>query len=267
MGETPDLNATSSSTNLRGEQLKRFLLSTACLAILIALGWKALFPDPNALWFILETRCRGRQVEMHPCVKVDRALEYVVLKDRKGDRHYLLLPTRKISGIESEEILAEDTPNYFELAWENRGFLSNDLSSPLTDDQIMLAINSQVGRTQNQLHIHISCVKHKLREMIEKGRSNILQTWQPFPGGLEGHEYWARKVTRSQFKDVGAFRLLATGMPISESGMGRFSLAMLEVGGDIVLLATERDLFDLNLASAEELQDHECTISKSALIE
>jgi len=246
----------------RGEVLKRLFISAASLAVLGAVGWVAFLPDPNALRSIVETRCLGNlagpPVEMPPCVKVDRALEYVILKDRKGDRHYLLLPTRQITGIESEELLANGAPNYFELAWENRGLLSKGLTQPLADDEVSLAINSEVGRTQNQLHIHISCMKQNVREKIVAAKSDISETWQPFPGGLEGHDYWARRVTQAQFKEVGAFTLLAFGTPMAASRMDRFSLAMTEVGGDVVLLATERDLFDLNLASAEELQDHEC---------
>jgi len=35
----------------------------------------------------------------------------VMLKDRNGIAQYLLIPSAKISGIESPEILAEDEPN------------------------------------------------------------------------------------------------------------------------------------------------------------
>ncbi|WP_312133811.1 CDP-diacylglycerol diphosphatase, partial [Leclercia sp.] len=43
--------------------------------------------------------------------------------------------------------------------------------------------------------------------------------------------------------------------------MGRFALAMAQqADGSFVLLATARNLLALNRASAEELQDHQCTI-------
>ncbi len=210
--------------------LKRLFMSVASLGVLAAIGWVAYVPDPNALRTIVETRCLGNlagpPVETPPCVKVDRALEYVVLEDRKGDRHYLLLPTRQITGIESAELLANGTPNYFELAWDNRWALSTGQAQPLADDEIILAVNSEVGRTQNQLHIHISCIKKNVREKIVAAKSDISQIWQPFPGGLEGHNYWAQRVTQAHSEDVGVFSLLAFGVPMAASRMDRFSLAI-----------------------------------------
>jgi CDP-diacylglycerol pyrophosphatase len=45
--------------------------------------------------------------------------------------------------------------------------------------------------------------------------------------------------------------------------MGRYSLAMAKLAdGEWVILATERNLLHLNLASAEQLQDHSCELLK-----
>jgi CDP-diacylglycerol pyrophosphatase len=38
------------------------------------------------------------------------------------------LPTEKISGIEDERLLKDDTPNYFYLAWQSRSLLTEKLN-------------------------------------------------------------------------------------------------------------------------------------------
>lgn len=57
------------------------------------------------------------------------------------------------------------------------------------------------------------------------------------------------------------FMMLAEELPEARDHMGRFALAMAQqADGSFVLLATERNLLTFNLASAEELQDHQCHI-------
>jgi CDP-diacylglycerol pyrophosphatase len=46
--------------------------------------------------------------------------------------------------------------------------------------------------------------------------------------------------------------------------MGRYALAVAKQNdGSFILLATARNLLDFNLASAEEIQDHDCGILNS----
>ncbi|TAT96079.1 CDP-diacylglycerol diphosphatase (plasmid) [Rhizobium ruizarguesonis] len=225
----------------------------------IVAGWLAFRPDPNALYKILDTKCLAhadRPGEFPPCVEVSQAAGFAILRDRKGSRHFLLMPIEKISGIESERVLSADAPNFFNLAWENRSLIYS--GALISDDRILLALNSKSGRTQEQLHIHISCVKTEVKQELLLANGAITELWKPLPGGLLGHDYWARRVTMEQFRKIGPFRLLAFGLPQAANGMGMFSLAMTENNGEVILLATERDLLDFNLASAEELQDQDC---------
>lgn len=68
-------------------------------------------------------------------------------------------------------------------------------------------------------------------------------------------------MTPGELAQQGAFRLLASGVAGASQQMGRYGLAMTALpNGDFLLLATERNLLRLNLASAEELQDHDCTL-------
>ena len=76
-------------------------------------------------------------------------------------------------------------------------------------------------------------------------------------------KYIARKVSAAEFSQRGPFIMLASQVSQARKHMGRYSLAMAKLpGGEWIALATERNLLRLNLASAEQLQDHDCGILK-----
>lgn len=68
-------------------------------------------------------------------------------------------------------------------------------------------------------------------------------------------------MTESELAQKSPFLMLADEVPGARAQMGRFSLAVVrQSDGSFVLLATARSLLRLNLASAEEIQDHTCRI-------
>jgi CDP-diacylglycerol pyrophosphatase len=192
---------------------------------------------------------------------VDEQAGFVVLKDRNGPLQYLLMPSGKITGIESPQVLRPDSANFFVLAWQARHFMADKRGKPIDDANISLAINSEYGRTQNQLHIHISCLQPAVKTRLAELEGDFSEQWQPLPGGLLGHDYLARRASAAELKQLGAFRLLAQGVEGSSENMGSYGMAMTALpGGDFLLLAVKRNLWQLNLASAEEIQDHSCQV-------
>jgi len=102
-----------------------------------------------------------------------------------------------------------------------------------------------------------------VREKLNANQGKISTQWLPFPGGLEGHEYLARRVTEAELVKRSPFMMLAEEVPDARKHMGRYGMAMAQqADGSFILLATERNLLTFNLASAEELQDHQCDILK-----
>ena len=91
-----------------------------CVALLAALAialYYGLKPDhPDALWRIVSQQCLPNQ-QAHdnpaPCAQVDVPAGFVVFKDRNGPLQYLLMPSAKITGIESPAVLDAATPNFF----------------------------------------------------------------------------------------------------------------------------------------------------------
>lgn len=133
--------------------------------------------------------------------------------------------------------------------------------APIDDADISLAINSQYGRSQDQLHIHISCLNPQVKATLAAQKANFQQQWQPLPGGLLGHDYLVRRATAQELQQSGAFRLLAQEVPAAKDEMGRYGLVMTALpDGDFLLLASKADLIKWHRASVEELQDHHCKL-------
>lgn len=247
--------------------MKKIIVLVVMVIALAAGGWLWLKTgNPDALRHIVLDQCLPNQQQHQlpaPCEQVKPDAGYVVFKDRNGLLQYLLMPTYRINGTESPLLTEPQTPNFFWLAWQSRQFMSLKRGADVPDSAVSLTINSPTGRTQNHFHIHISCLRTDVREKLNVHQGQISTQWLPFPGGLEGHEYLARRVTDQELVQRSPFIMLAEEVPEARDHMGRFALAMAQQSdGSFVLLATERNLLTLNRASAEELQDHQCHILK-----
>lgn len=253
-------------------------IATGLLAAL-ALGYSALlWADSDALWNIVSRQCLPNQQasgQPAPCAAVEpgsgEAGGYAVLKDRNGWLQYLLIPTARVSGIESPELLSERAPDYWGAAWRARGFLEQRYGRPIPRELLSLTINSQYGRTQNQLHIHISCTDATVRQQLEDLKDSLSEEWRELPVELQGHAYWARAVAAKADggPEVDPFKALAAGQPEAGLDMGRYGLALVATrladGRDgFILLSSRASLIGANRASVEELQDHACPALRGA---
>ena len=234
--------------------------------VLAAIGAGASFlkppPDPDALWKIVSTQCvpdETQNGQPAPCAQVDK--DYAVLKDKRGKGQYLLIPTARVPGIEDPALLDAHAPNYFADAWAARHFTEDALKRKLPPQEILLAVNSAHGRTQNQLHIHIDCIAPGVRNQLYKHRKDITNSWMPFPVALKDHTYQVRRV--DTLEGIDPFALLAQ-LPGARGDMGAETLAVAGAVFDdgapgFILLADHAEGRDH--ASSEELQDHSCAVT------
>ena len=235
-------------------------------AFAMAAGTPVAFADPNALWDIVNGQCvpdQRRAGEPAPCALVDldggEPRGYAVLKDLVGATQFLLIPTARIAGIESPEILAADAPNYFADAWRARSYVEQRAGRGLPRDWMSLAINSSAARSQNQLHIHIDCVRADVRDALAARAADIGPTWAPLSVPLAGQSYRAMAVDGDEL-DANPFRLLADGLAAGDS-MGAQTLVVVgSTGADgrpgFVLLAGRADAAAPGSGHGEDLQDH-----------
>ncbi|SQH15434.1 CDP-diacylglycerol pyrophosphatase [Providencia heimbachae] len=238
----------------------KVFLAGFLLLLIAALGYIAWIKlNSDALWNIVSQQCVPLQhTKQQPasCLKVDTSNQYVLFEDRNGPLHNLVIPTNKITGIESPLLLAENTPSYFSLAWQERADLSRGLNKTIPEELLAVAVNSQYGRSQDQLHIHIACLKKDILEKLNDQQSVITSNWTEFPIKLEGHHYLAKRITTYS---INPFKLLQEYALQHDDNIGHFGLAMVQLkDGSLVLLANRMDLWDLNLGSAGEILDYQC---------
>jgi len=247
--------------------LMRILLHLALTLLLALAGLPANAANPDALWQIVHDRCVPDQQAKgtpDPCAQVDLNHGTAVLKDIVGATQFLLIPTAKITGIEDPAILAPSAPNYFAAAWAARGMVDQRAQQTMPRDTISLAINSAYGRSQNQLHIHIDCLRRDVADALRAHAGAVGKEWAPFPVKLLGHPYLARRIAQQDLSGANPFTLLAEGVPGARADMGKWTLvaAGATIGGapGFILLADHVDATIADHASSEELQDHACAI-------
>lgn len=232
--------------------------------------------NPNALWQVVHDKCVPDQTQDRdpkPCAEVNLghggASGYAILKDIRGATQFLLIPTERVGGIESVSLLSPGSPNYFADAWTARSFVERVLGHPMARDTISLAINSEFARSQNQLHIHIDCIRADVRDMLLRERARIGWHWASLGLPLAGHRYSARFVAGTTLAGHNPFKLLAHGVPGAVTDMGHYTLVVVGVTlahrkPGFIVLADRADPAHGDKAGGEELQDHTCALGHQA---
>jgi CDP-diacylglycerol pyrophosphatase len=249
--------------------LLKFSFPLIALAALLVAGISsARAANPNALREIVHNHCvPGQQSGKGPapCQLVDLAGGYAVLKDIRGSTQYLLLATADVTGIEDPQILEANAPDYWAAAWAARKFVDQLAHQILPREDIGLAINSRQGRTQNQLHIHVDCIRLDVVQKLQAHAAEIGQSWAKLTFLMTGHRYRARRVSGADLTGIYPFRLLADEVPEAAKDMGDQTLvvtgATFSDGSEgFYLLNDQADSTTGDTASGEELLDHDCQV-------
>ncbi len=122
--------------------------------------------------------------------------KHYVFKDKRAFTQ-LNYPTEKITGIEFSQLLEQNSPDYFAIAWQERGSLSQQTTHPIPEHLLAIAVNSQYGRSQDQLHIHIACLKPETNETLNQLSSTITTHWASLSSKLAGHHYLAKNFRKA----------------------------------------------------------------------
>jgi CDP-diacylglycerol pyrophosphatase len=197
----------------------------------------------------------------HPgnCAEVNLQAGYSVLKDRNGIAQYLLIPNDRIAGIESPILLQPGSPNYWADAWAARRFVEASLHAPLKAEQIGLTINAEGHRSQNQLHIHIDCMRADVTDALHRYMDRVPGRWNDVR--LDGVHYRLMRVQGSTL-NVDPFRIVAREIAGSAT-MGRQTILVTGRGPSdhdgFYILYSSPDL-DGGTGHAEDLQDHSCRL-------
>jgi len=228
---------------------------------------RALAANPDALWRIVHDQCVPDMAAKRipaPCDTVDLTGGFAVLKDLHGATQLLLIPTDRITGIEAPQIVASGAKNYWQDAWSARPIFQRRAGRPIPREDLALAINSKYGRSQNQLHIHIDCVRADVRQTLSANERLIGPGWSALNVDLAGHRYRARRLEGADLGSSDPFRLLAED-PQARADMGRETLVVIGAsfqGGKpgFVLLSDRADPLRGDIGHGEDLLDPTCKL-------
>lgn len=250
----------------------RWRVLAIALFILI-MGPSARASHANALWRVVHGLCvRDRRLIglAAPCAYVDLKRGYAVVNDPEGRTQILLVPTRRLSGIESPELQRADSPNYWQYAWDARTYFERRVGRRVPRDDIGMAINSIYGRSQNQLHIHVDCVRRDVRQTLIARRDEIGDHWRLLGFDLAGIRFHARRVEGADLGPADPFKLLYQADAAARADMALQTLAVIGAdfadgrSGFILLSARAKGTEDASNA-AENLLDHHCDVLKDAV--
>jgi CDP-diacylglycerol pyrophosphatase len=234
--------------------------------------WKFLHLRSDALWQVVHYVCVVDQARIHnptPCRYVSprdgRPEGYAILKDRIGVRQFLLVPTDRLTGIESPDLLLPGRTGYWAQAWDSRRYLESLLGNAVPRDGIGLAVNSAVGRTQNQLHIHIDCIRPDVRALLKAHERQIHGYWTEMRLPPHNHVYAIRRLDTEDLSATNPFRIVADRGPDQAGNMAIQTIVVLGAvfrnGRDgFYLLNDQVNIGADDPATGEELLDHECSL-------
>ncbi len=248
-------------------------LNVGLIAVILlcvgALAWRSGLlarADSDALWKVVHGLCvRDERINHNPapCTAVDLQAGYAVLRDQRGKTQVLIIPTAKVTGIEDPATRAPGAPNYWQDAWLSRSWVEKLAGRPIPREDVILAVNSIPGRSQNQLHIHVDCIKSEIKATIAADIRSVGPAWAPFPDELYGKYYRAMWVPGADLSAVNPFALLFNGDPAAAADMGNETLVAIPVNSPagvpgFVLLSDHAH--DRDDGHGENLQDHGCGV-------
>lgn len=198
-----------------------------------------------------------------PCTTVNLEKRYAVLKDISGRAQYLLIPTDRVSGIESPDILYAGSPEYWVGAWNAGRHVDAKLGMQLAANQLGLEINSSTQRSQNQLHIHVDCMRTDITDALARHRADPIGEWNWIT--LDGTSYRVTRVTSLQDRS-NPFRVVSRDLGSGQT-MAAQTILVTGAGPDAaqygwLIVNSGRDV-DGGTGTAEGLLDHKCGVARA----
>ncbi len=209
---------------------------------------------PNSLWSL--ARCCARDLSSDPyCRYYSKNDRFIVLRDnsRAKPNAYLIIPTTKVTGIEDRQIFAQPVADLWAHGWQQAQIY---LKKPAADTG--LAINSGYGRSQDQLHIHISCVRRNVAQALaEDDREIGGDPAKPVAIALGPQNHIYRVIKVMSLTAESPFDL-AAAMSGAKADMVEQSIAVIgsKTPGVYYVLNTKHE--GANPGAAEELLEQAC---------
>ena len=243
----------------------RFFIIASALSLLLPASARA--GERGLLWRVVQTCIADHRLTggSFPCLSVNTEAGaergYAVVRAPFERLHIVVTPTVRTIGIEDPRLVAPDAPNYFADAWASRHFVGDDLVQKPGRADLALAINSAPGRSQDQLHIHVACVRTDVKRALAASAA-ALRAGRFSPVKIpRGPSFMAMQLEGADLAGHNPFKLVADTLHPAE--MGDITIVVVGTGSDtdkpgFVLLARSRLLDRWDNAVGEGLLDEAC---------
>ena len=198
----------------QGSGMKRAVILLV-VAATTAFATTAIGLDRLALWQVVLTCVANYRLTgaPFPCLEVDLSdgtgRGYIVLRPPLLN-DLIVAPTREIVGIEDPFLQLDGAPNYFNAAWRARSFLKRSDGRTPERDEIAVVANPAVIRTQDQLHIHVGCLKSSAKRMLAAAAPNVpIGKWVRIGAVVPDSMFWGMRKRGTDLSDIEPFRLAA----------------------------------------------------------
>lgn len=233
---------------------------------LIGLATAAVASDRMMLWKVVQTCIADHRLfgASFPCLEVNMPAGYAVLQAPLEATHIIVTPIVPVDGIESPALGVPGGPNYMDDAWASRHYVEDRAHRRLAWDEIGLAVNSRRGRSQDQLHIHIDCVKSSVRVFLRESAGLMsADKWVHLKQPIEGTRYWALLLNHDDLEGINVIQLARSGLQIRPDQWPNLTVALIGAvmpeGRHGFYLLADLDYAGLpRPAHAEYLLDHSC---------
>ncbi len=257
---------TATGMSIEAGRARRPGIAAAVAGLLLAQPAEAA-PDPtrDVLWMALKTCVLAKKLanRTFPCLSVDlgdgERPGTAVLRAPGEKTHIVVMPTETVPGLEASTLRGPRGAAYWRAALAARHFVSDELKDRVPETEVALAANSARGRSQDQLHIHLDCLRPKVLDALDAHGQSVGPAWKPFPVPLAGDRFQAMRVRATEAESFNPFAAL-TRLP-GRRDLTRTSFAAVATRPNdpepgYILLA-----YRAPIASAEDIMDHSCAIA------
>lgn len=259
---TGTITATSMTTDRR-----RIALSAGLIGLVLAVPASAgSDPTRDVLWMALKTCVLAKTLanRTFPCLAVDLGDKErpgtAVLRAPGEPTHIVVMPTDTVSGLESAPLRGPRGVAYWKAALSARHFVVDSLKNRVPEADIGLAVNSARGRSQDQLHIHLDCLRPKVLDALDAHGRAVGKVWAPFPVPLAYDRFHAMRVRAADVETFNPFAAITTLPGRRDLTRTTFAAVSTRPGDPepgLILLA-----YRGRQASAEDIMDHGCAIAE-----
>jgi CDP-diacylglycerol pyrophosphatase len=166
-----------------------------------------------------------------PCLAVNQGDEgrpgYVVIRAPDRTTHIIVVPIAAIDGIEDHRLLKPPAGEYWRAALAARSYVVSAARLPVVLSRVALAINSELTRSQDQLHIHAECVRPEIAASLFGQKRVVGIGWTRSQRVVAGTYPYLQTITSDQIASGNLFEILAS-VPGGRAGTSGVTALLVE---------------------------------------